>query len=67
MPAKPSTFPMPTSPAEWKKLEAAATAELALRTEQAYRQILGILQTHGPLLSETQRRSLHKRLRGGGR
>ncbi|PPT97661.1 hypothetical protein [Xanthomonas arboricola] len=67
MPAKYSILPTPTSPAEWKALEAAATVELARRTEQAHRQIVGLLSTHGHLLSDAQRRSLHKRLRRAGR
>ncbi|CAD1793521.1 hypothetical protein CPBF426_08360 [Xanthomonas arboricola pv. juglandis] len=67
MPAKRSTIPAPTRPADWKALEAAATAELARRTAQAHQQILGLLNTHGHLLSEAQRRGLHKRLvRAGG-
>lgn len=67
MPAKPSILPTPTSPAEWKRLEAAATAELARRTKQAHLQILGLLTTHGHLLSDAQRRSLYTRLRRAGR
>ncbi|MGX8290381.1 hypothetical protein ACWM4F_15960 [Xanthomonas oryzae pv. oryzae] len=67
MPAKRSSFPMPTSPAEWKRLQSAATAELNQRTAQAHLQILGLLRTHGHLLSDAQRRSLHKRLLRGGR
>lgn len=65
MPAKRSNVPTPTSPAEWKRLEAAAAAELARRTEQAYLQILEVLRTHGQKLSQAQRRSLHRRLRRG--
>ncbi|PPV07155.1 hypothetical protein XBLMG947_1909 [Xanthomonas bromi] len=67
MPAKRSSVPTPTSPAEWKRLENAAAAELDRRTAQAHLQILGLLRTHGPLLSDAQRRSLHKRLLRGGR
>ena len=67
MPAKRSTIPAPTSPADWKAIEAAASAELARRTEQAHQQILGVLTTHGHLLSDAQRRSLHKRLLRAGR
>ncbi|MBO9737707.1 hypothetical protein J7432_01400 [Xanthomonas axonopodis pv. begoniae] len=67
MPAKRSTIPAPESPADWKALEVAATAELARRTVQAHHQILGLLRTHGHLLSEAQRRGLHKRLLRGGR
>ncbi|UXA53881.1 hypothetical protein M0D45_03695 [Xanthomonas prunicola] len=67
MPAKRSSFPMPTSPAEWQRLEAAATAELDQRTAQAHLQILGLLRTHGHLLSDAQRRSLQKRMLRGGR
>ncbi|MCC4605403.1 hypothetical protein HG421_11615 [Xanthomonas campestris pv. badrii] len=67
MPAKSLILPTPTSPAEWKRLEAAATAELARRTMQAHQQILGLLSTHGHLLSDAQRRSLHKRLHRAGR
>ncbi|ARV23921.1 hypothetical protein NDK37_15535 [Xanthomonas citri pv. glycines] len=51
MPAKRSSFPTPTSPAEWKRLQAAAATELARRTAQAHLQILGLLRTHGHLLS----------------
>ncbi len=58
---------MPTSPAEWKRLEAAAAAELDQRTAQAHLQILGLLRTHGHLLSDVQRRSLHRRLLRSGR
>ncbi|KGE51852.1 hypothetical protein WCN79_08775 [Xanthomonas axonopodis pv. vasculorum] len=67
MPEKRSSFPTPTSPAEWKRLEAAAATELARRTAQAHLQILGLLRTHGHLLSDAQRRRLHKRLLRGGR
>ncbi|WP_372381928.1 hypothetical protein ACCQ12_13210 [Xanthomonas sp. NCPPB 1068] len=67
MPAKPLSLPTPTTAVEWKRLEAAASAELARRTAQAHQQILGLLSTHGHLLSDAQRRSLHKRLQRGGR
>ncbi|MCC8536774.1 hypothetical protein ACDH70_20305 [Xanthomonas axonopodis pv. poinsettiicola] len=67
MPAKRSNIPVPTSLADWKAIEAAASAELARRSEQAHQQILGVLTTHGHLLSDAQRRSLHKRLVRAGR
>ncbi|PPU72737.1 MULTISPECIES: hypothetical protein [Xanthomonas] len=67
MPVKPLPFSTPSSPAQWQQLQAAAAAELARRTAQAHLQILGILRTHGHLLSAAQRRSLHKRLQRGRR
>ncbi|WP_115047442.1 hypothetical protein [Xanthomonas arboricola] len=67
MPAQSTPLPTPTSPAEWKRLEAAATAELARRTAQAHQQILGLLSAYGHLLSDAQRRRLHQRLQRGGR
>ncbi|MFA0924693.1 hypothetical protein [Xanthomonas fragariae] len=66
MPAKRSTIPTPTSPADWKTIEAAAKVELARRTARAHQQILEVLTTHGHLLSEAQRRSLNKRLQRAG-
>ena len=62
MAAKRSLRADPATPADWKAIELAATAELARRTQLAHQQILGLLHTHGHLLSEVQRRGLRKRL-----
>ena len=62
MAAKRSLPADPATPADWTAIELAATAELARRTQLAHQQILGLLHTHGHLLSEVQRRGLRKRL-----
>ncbi|MBB5865230.1 hypothetical protein [Xanthomonas sp. 3058] len=67
MPAKRSLNSIPTHAEDWKAIEVAATAELARRTQQAHQQIIGLLTTHGHLLSEPQRRSLHRRLQRGAK
>ncbi|MCS3745256.1 hypothetical protein FHY18_000786 [Xanthomonas arboricola] len=66
MPAKPRPLAAST-PADWKAIEQAATAELAKRTQLAHQQIVGLLSTHGHLLSDAQRRALGKRLQRSGK
>ncbi|APO94502.1 hypothetical protein [Xanthomonas vesicatoria] len=67
MPAKPRSLAAPSTPADWKAIEEAATAELARRTQLAHQQIIGLLGTHGHLLSDAQRRALGKRLQRSGK
>ncbi|WP_115562492.1 hypothetical protein [Xanthomonas arboricola] len=62
MPAKSRSLAAPSTPADWKAIEQAATAELARRTQLAHQQIIGLLRTHGHLISDAQRRALGKRL-----
>ncbi|KAB7770197.1 hypothetical protein [Xanthomonas maliensis] len=68
MPAKRPLPADPATPAEWKAIEQAAKAELARRTQLAHQHIVGLLTTHGHLLSDMQRRGLRRRLqRAAGR
>ncbi|MCL1500099.1 hypothetical protein A7D16_11695 [Xanthomonas nasturtii] len=65
MAAKPRSLAAPSTPADWKAIEQAATAELARRAQLAHQQIVGLLSTHGHLLSDAQRRALRQRLQRG--
>lgn len=57
--------PPPKTPADWKAIERAATAELQERTMQAHARIVALLEQHAAQFDERQRKRVRRLLKRG--